>query len=105
MKITQKHPGKLALLVNILKNRVIILILIGFLALLLFWTMPRAAAATTWQGDLEGTPPSGEVIQADAVSLIDASNYREQTNGVVIGGIFLVLIVVGGTVGVIRRKD
>lgn len=93
------------MLINALKNRVIILILIGFLALLLFWTMPRTSAASTWQEGLETMPPTGEVMPSDAVPPIDITAYRDQTNGIIIGGVFLVLIVVSGTLGVIRRKD
>ena len=91
------------MLINALKNRVIIVILIGFLALLLAWTMPRAAVTTMWQDTLETTSPSGEVLQSDTPS--DLPAYRERTNGIVIGGVILVLIVVGGSLGAIRRQD
>ena len=105
MKYTKKAPVRRATLINALKNRVIILIMIGFLVLLLAWTMPQAVTATSWQEGQETTPLPGEVLPPGAVLAVDDSANSEQTNGVIVGGIILVLVVVGGTLGVIRRKD
>ncbi len=35
----------------------------------------------------------------------DITEYREQTNGIVLGSVIMVLIVVGGTLSVIQRKS
>jgi hypothetical protein len=105
MKFPKILPAHRAILISALKNRVIILILIGFLALLLIWMMPQAAAATFWQEDQIGTPLTGDVLPTDPALSVAVSSNSEQTIGVIIGGIILVLVVVGGTLGVIRRKD
>ena len=105
MKLIKMSPVKRAMLINVLKNRVIILIMIGFLALLLVWMMPQAATSTPWQEDQITTPLPGEIMSPDTALAVDDSPNSEQTNGVIMGGIILVLVVVGGTLGVIRRKD
>ena len=105
MKFPKISPANRAMLISALKNRVIILILIGFLALLLIWMMPQAAAATSWHEDQISTPLTGDVLPTDPVFSEAVSSNSEQTIGVIIGGIILVLVVVGGTLGVIRCKD
>lgn len=40
-----------------------------------------------------------------ATPTTDITEYREQTNGIVLGSVIMVLIVVGGTLSVIQRKS
>jgi hypothetical protein len=85
-----------------LKNdlRWILLLVIIFMLIILAW--PDPASGATLHQAVTASPvitPTPSAIPAEFLSSAD------QTSGIICGAAFIVLIIVGGTVGVLRRNS
>ncbi|MCJ7622868.1 MAG: hypothetical protein MUO76_05145 [Anaerolineaceae bacterium] len=57
------------------------------------------------EGEIPTITPSAADNEATALSEEFIIHNRELTNGIVFGGVILVLIIVGGTLSIISRKE
>jgi hypothetical protein len=80
--------------------RWIILLVILFLLILLAWPDPAAGAALR----LAATPVPAATLTPTKIPAEYLSS-PDQTSGIICGSAVIVLIIVGGTVGVLRRKN
>ena len=86
------------------KYIVVVCILISFVLLAYQEPMPPSEGS---RQEITETPSSEVLFRLPDVRTPvppEMLANSEQTNGLIIGGVILVLIVVGGTLGVIRRK-
>lgn len=85
------------------KGHVTLLLLFAVAALFLFVAMTPGETADRMQTDSSATP-------LDSISMTETPTPQpgedlEQTNGIILGGVLLVLIIVGGTLSVLRRTS
>ncbi|MDZ4159880.1 MAG: hypothetical protein U1B80_08825 [Anaerolineaceae bacterium] len=87
---------------------VALLVVVLIFTTLIAWRVPlqrvNQAALPGGEAVLETTATS-EAGEVDATPIpIEWENNIEQTNGIIMGAVLLVMIVVGGTLGAIRRR-
>ncbi len=80
--------------------RWIILLVVVFLLIILAWPNPASGAAL----HLAATPSPVVTLTPTKIPAEYLST-PDQTSGIICGSAVLVLIIVGGTVGVLRRKN
>ena len=80
--------------------RWIVLLVILFLIIILAWPNPASGAAPHQNATI--TP---EITLTPTPIPVEFLSTPDQTSGIICGSAFIVLIIVGGTVGVLRRKN
>ena len=79
--------------------RWIVLLVIIFLLIILAWPDPASGAAL-----YQAATVSPEATLTPTIIPAEFLSSADQTSGIICGSTVLVLIIVGGTVGVLRRK-
>lgn len=81
-----------------LQNLIMLLVVLAFLAVLIWGdSIPTLKLSHTARSTAAQALPPAESM--------DPQKNQEQTSGVIIGSTLLILIIIGGTMGVIRRDN
>ena len=93
-----KYPVRIPNIKNDL--RWILLLVIVFIIIILAW--PNPASGATFH---PAAAPTSVATTTPTSIPVEYLSTTDQTNGIICGSTVLVLIIVGGTVGVLRRKN
>ncbi len=83
----------------------IVFSLIGFLLISAAASPESSTPYSIIETTLTATELAPEITETPTATPEIFEENPEQTNGIVLGGVLLVLIIVGGTLSIIRRKD
>jgi hypothetical protein len=90
------------------KTLIMIMMIILLVTIIILWNPTGNAGQQTTETALttQSLPNDRHNHQQQPVPLLppEISEYQNQTNGIVLGSVIIVLIIIGGTLGVIQRR-